>query len=214
MEMGTLIFDIDGTICYNIGKPGEYQNSIPRHEVIREINKKYDEGYEIVFWTARGAKTGIDWATETIEQLKAWGVKYHSLHFGKPAAALYVDDKGINVDNWVPDIYFTASIDKIWGKEYLLTKNEHYAFKRLEIDPNKNISHQYHKMKHETWHIVEGHGVAFLDGDFEKSVSLFPGQTIDIPPGRLHQAFASANSKLVIIEASTTELEDIVRLEQ
>ena len=42
MEMGTLIFDIDGTICYNIGKPGEYENSIPRHEVIREINKKYD----------------------------------------------------------------------------------------------------------------------------------------------------------------------------
>ena len=108
--MGTLIFDIDGTICYNIGKPGEYENSIPRHEVIREINKKYDEGYEIVFWTARGTKTGIDWTAETIEQLKAWGVKYHSLHFGKPAAALYVDDKGFNVDNWVPDIYFTASI--------------------------------------------------------------------------------------------------------
>lgn len=211
MEMGTLIFDIDGTLT--LTPHNDYPNACPDYNVISKVNEKYNEGYEIVLWTARGTKTGIDWRELTERQLKEWGVKYHSLYFGKPDAIQYIDDKGVNVFNWCPDIYYTAAIDKIWGKEYLLTKNEHYAFKRLEIDPGKNISHQYHKHKHETWHIAEGHGIGFFDGKPE-AVSLYPGYTIDIPPGRLHQAFASIDSKLVIIEASTTELEDIVRLEE
>ena len=211
MEMGTLIVDIDGTICFT--DRTNYIQAYPRKEVIAEINKKYDEGYRIVFWTARGTKTGIDWSFETQNQLTEWGVKYHELHFGKPAGDLYIDDKCINVNQWVPDLHYQASVDKIWGKEYLLTKNDKYAFKRLEINPGRHISLQYHNYKHETWHIVEGHGIAFFDENPE-GVPIYPGYTAVIPPGRIHQAFAAADSKLVIIEASTTELEDIVRLEQ
>lgn len=119
----------------------------------------------------------------------------------------YIDDKGISIYQWEADIENQAHIDKIWGKEYLLAKTDKYAFKRLEILKGKNISKQLHKQKHETWHIVEGIGTAIIAG---RARSVKPGTTIIIPPGIVHQVRADSE-KLVIIEASTTELQDIVR---
>ena len=204
MEMGTLIFDIDGTIC---SQESDYSQAKPIQEVIDKLNKKYDEGYKIVLFTARGTETGIDWSEVTDEQLERWGVKYHTLWFGKPAGLKYIDDKGISVYQWEPEIDSQAHIDKIWGKEYLLAKTDKYAFKRLEILKGKNISKQLHKQKHETWHIVEGIGTAIIAG---RARSVKPGTTIIIPPGMVHQVRADSE-KLVIMEASTTELQDIVR---
>ena len=96
------------------------------------------------------------------------------------------------------------------GKEYLLAKTNNYAFKRLEILKGKNISKQLHKHKHETWHIIEGIGTAIIAGRVK---IVKPGMTIVIPPGMIHQVRADSE-KLVIIEASTTELEDIVRFDR
>ena len=205
MEMGTLIFDIDGTIC---SQEKDYSKASPNYEVIDKLNQKYDEGYKIVLFTARGTETDRDWREITLKQLDTWGVKYHSLKFGKPAGLLYIDDKGINVNNWEPNIEATAVVNKVWGKEYLLSKTNSYAFKRLEIYENNCISNQYHNFKEETWHIVEGTGIAFIN---HKQINIKPGVTIHIPPGIVHQVLATSN-KLVIIEASTTELEDVVRL--
>lgn len=207
MEMGTLIFDIDGTICT---QESDYTQAKPIQEVIDKLNKKYDEGYRIVLFTARGTETGIDWSLITTDQLKEWGVKYDDLLFGKPAGLKYIDDKGVNIYQWEPDIEALASIDKIWGKEYLLSKTDKYAFKRLEILQGKNISKQLHRHKHETWHIVEGIGTAIIAG---RARPVKPGTTIIIPPGMIHQVRADSE-KLIIIEASTTELEDIVRFDR
>lgn len=207
MEMGTLIFDIDGTICT---QELDYSQAKPIQEVIDKLNKKYDEGYKIVLFTARGTETGIDWSEVTAEQLNTWGVQYHDLLFGKPAGLKYIDDKGVNVYQWEPEIDSQAHIDKIWGKEYLLAKTDSYAFKRLEILKDKNISKQLHRKKHETWHIVEGIGTTIIAGH-PRPVK--PGTTIIIPPGMIHQVRADSE-KLVIIEASTTELEDIVRFDR
>lgn len=206
MEMGTLIIDIDGTIC---SQESDYGLAKPIQEVIDKVNKKYDEGYKIVFFTARGTETGIDWTQTTIQQLEKWGVKYHDLYFGKPAGLKYIDDKGVSVYNWEPEIENQAVVDKIWGKEYLLCKTDKYAFKRLEVDKGKNLSKQYHKEKHETWHIVEGLGTAIVAG---RTYSVKPGMTFILPPMTVHQVRADSE-KLVIIEASTPELQDIVRLE-
>lgn len=207
MEMGTLIFDIDGTICT---QETDYSQAKPIQEVIEKLNKKFDEGYQIVLFTARGTETGIDWSNVTKEQLDRWGVKYHDLYFGKPAGLKYIDDKGVNVYSWEPNIEYLASIDKIWGKEYLLIKTDNYAFKRLEVLKGKNLSKQLHRQKHETWHIVEGIGTAIIAGRFQ---SVKPGTTIIIPPGTVHQVRADSE-KLVIMEASTPELQDIVRFER
>lgn len=207
MEMGTLIFDIDGTICT---QEKDYAQAQPIQEVIDKLNKKYEAGYEIVLFTARGTETGIDWSEITAQQLDKWGVHYHTLMFGKPAGLVYIDDKGINVNNWEPKIQSLAHIDKIWGKEYLLVKTDKYAFKRLEILKGKNLSKQLHKQKHETWHVVEGLGTAIIAGH---NHYIKPGMTFIIPPGTIHQVRADSD-KLVIIEASTPELEDIVRFER
>ena len=49
---------------------------------------------KIVFFTARGSETGINWEGITKDQFKKWGILYDQLIFGKPAADLYIDDKG------------------------------------------------------------------------------------------------------------------------
>ena len=74
--------DIDNTICNT--ENSDYENSTPRQDQIDKINKLHDEGHEIIYWTARGTQTGIDWSNVTKKQFKEWGVKYHDLKFGKP----------------------------------------------------------------------------------------------------------------------------------
>lgn len=215
MEMGkrTLIFDIDNTIFKTpYGLEDGYATVEPNNNVIDYIKNKYEEGYEITLYTARGSKSGIDFQRRTKYQLKKYEVPYHNLYFGKPDGDLYVDDKAINVLNLNPPIKHAFKVDKTWGTEYLLWKVEDkYAMKRLEINPGSKLSKQFHKTKHETMHVVEGKGFAVIDGEFR---TIKVGDTLIFPPGMVHQIIASNDCfKLVIIEASTTELDDIVRLE-
>lgn len=209
MEMGTLVIDIDGTICTQNGT--NYNTAHPKQSVIDKINKKYDEGYTIILHTARGTKTDIDWSETTKKQLSDWGIKYHQLLFKKPAGDLYIDDKAVNVNDWEQTVGAKCVLDKPWGKEYLLELNDNYAFKRLEINPGKCISKQYHEKKHETWHVVAGAGLAKINGIPQW---ITPGDTIILLPKMVHQVKADGPYKLVIIEASTPEIWDVVRLQR
>jgi len=99
-------FDLDGTICDtplrpDDNKPG-YLESTPYPFMVDQVNRLFDEGHKIIIMTARGRGSGIDWTQLTIEQLDRWGVKYHELEpmFHKPTADLFIDDKGINVEEW------------------------------------------------------------------------------------------------------------------
>ena len=84
--------DIDGTICHT--ENSDYENSTPRQEQIDKINKLYDEGNEIVYWTARGGTTGINWSKLSKKQLDEWGCKYTRFEFlKKPSWDLFIDDK-------------------------------------------------------------------------------------------------------------------------
>ena len=61
--------DIDETICYYDGER-KYNLAIPIPENIAKINKLYDSGeWKIVYWTARGCSSGIDYSEFTVEQL-------------------------------------------------------------------------------------------------------------------------------------------------
>jgi len=95
-----IYIDIDDTICKN-PKQLDYSTSIPIKENIEKANKLYDEGHLIVYWTARGSSTGIDWSEITKKQLSTWGVKYHDLKFGKPNYDLFIDDKNMNTRDWI-----------------------------------------------------------------------------------------------------------------
>lgn len=91
-------FDIDGTLCTNTN--GDYEKAKPFYEVITQVNRLFDEGHQIILYTARGSTTGIDWKELTEHQLKDWNVHYHELFMGKPTADVYIDDKAINSTDW------------------------------------------------------------------------------------------------------------------
>jgi capsule biosynthesis phosphatase len=98
----TFCVDIDGTICTHTG--GMYAKAEPLKERIEQINKLYDMGHKIVFFTARGMKRFNGDVTTvkeifydfTVRQLELWGCKYHELILGKPEFDLMIDDKAIH----------------------------------------------------------------------------------------------------------------------
>jgi len=87
--------DIDETICV-LPEDRNYSLAVPIVENIEKINRLYDDGNTIVYWTARGSGTGVDWSETTKDQFKSWGVKHHELKFGKPIYDLFIDDKNVN----------------------------------------------------------------------------------------------------------------------
>ena len=91
--------DIDETICIT-PDDRDYSKAKPIKKNIKKINEMYDNGDEIIYWTARGTGSGIDWRDVTTRQFKKWGVKYHSLYFGKPIYDLFIDDKNISSDRF------------------------------------------------------------------------------------------------------------------
>ena len=72
----------------------------PCRKNIEKCNKLYEDGNTIVYWTARGTKTGTDWFNTTEKQLAEWNVKYHDLKLGKPFYDLFIDDKAINSEDF------------------------------------------------------------------------------------------------------------------
>lgn len=98
----TLVFciDIDGVIA-TLTENNQYDLAAPKQNSIRAINALCEQGHRIILFTARGSLTGIDWSSVTQAQLLAWGVKYHELKFGKPAADYYIDDRMISIDQFL-----------------------------------------------------------------------------------------------------------------
>lgn len=92
----TIYVDIDETIFMTQNM--DYENSQPFLERIQKINKLYDEGHTIVYWTARGSRKQIDWTELTRKQLKDWGAKYNELRTDKPFYDLFVEDKSVKIE--------------------------------------------------------------------------------------------------------------------
>jgi hypothetical protein len=97
------IVDIDNTICKT--ENSDYLNSVPYPERIAKINKLYEEGHQIIYWTARGGVSGIDWTDHTRKQLTEWGCKYDEIRMRKPSYDMWIDDKAIN-----SEVFFDANL--------------------------------------------------------------------------------------------------------
>tara|TARA_R100001129_G_scaffold111118_1_gene76255 strand:- start:2578 stop:2886 length:309 start_codon:yes stop_codon:yes gene_type:complete len=93
------IVDIDETICIT-PESRDYRQATPIIKNIKKINDLYDRGHEIIYWTARGTGSGIDWREVTEDQFKTWGVKYHRLRFNKPIYDLFICDKAVNTSEY------------------------------------------------------------------------------------------------------------------
>ena len=98
----TICCDIDGVIAA-ITPDNDYHLSLPRPEIIAQLRQLHRQGHRIILFTARGTMTGIDWRAVTEQQMATWGVPYDELHFGKPAADYYIDDRALR-DNELDQI--------------------------------------------------------------------------------------------------------------
>ena len=88
-------FDLDGTLCNTDGN--NYKDSNPKKDRIKIVNALYEDGHTILIDTARGCVSGKNYFFFTMEQLKSWGVKFHTLRTGlKFGADIFIDDKGIS----------------------------------------------------------------------------------------------------------------------
>jgi dTDP-glucose 4,6-dehydratase len=91
--------DIDETICSSPPNR-DYSKATPLKNRISKINELFDQGNQIIYWTARGTGSGIDWTETTQKQFKKWGVKYHDLILKKPIYDLFICDKAITSDTF------------------------------------------------------------------------------------------------------------------
>ena len=105
-EYKTFVIDIDDTICTTINR--DFENSIPHTKVINKINSLYDNGWKIILFTARGAKSchTLEERKQKYEELTSkWlqknNVHYTSLLFGKENADFYVDDKSMSIEEFL-----------------------------------------------------------------------------------------------------------------
>ncbi len=99
-------------------------------------------------------------------------------------------------------------MDKPWGREIWYAHTDRYAGKILEVDRGHLLSLQKHRVKHETLYLLSGIVRLTLDGEV---VEWLPGQVVAIVPETVHRMEALEDS--VILEVSTPELDDVVRLE-
>jgi mannose-6-phosphate isomerase len=104
-------------------------------------------------------------------------------------------------------------VQKPWGREIWLAHTDRYAFKIIEFKAGVRHSLHYHLKKHE--HVYVELGVLQLDLEDETgemhTLVLHPGEVVEMKPGRKHRAAAIEDVRLM--EVSTPELDDIVRLQ-
>lgn len=95
-------FDLDGTLCNT--DDNNYKDSTPKKKRIEIVNTLYEDGHTILIDTARGCVSGKNYFFFTMEQLKSWGVKFHTLRTGvKFGADIFIDDKGIKDQRFFKD---------------------------------------------------------------------------------------------------------------
>ena len=103
-------------------------------------------------------------------------------------------------------------VEKPWGHEEILVVTKNYAMKVLVIKQDHRLSLQYHKEKEETLHCVSGKiNLTYgLDEKHLKVLIMMPGDTVHVPPGLIHRMEGLEDSR--VVECSTTQLSDVVRL--
>ena len=103
-------------------------------------------------------------------------------------------------------------VDKPWGYEIHWARTDRYVGKILHVRAGQALSLQYHDRKDETIYVHAGR-LLFESGSREALTmrELGPGDAVHVRPGTLHRMTALEDT--AVLEASTPELDDVVRLE-
>jgi mannose-6-phosphate isomerase-like protein (cupin superfamily) len=104
-------------------------------------------------------------------------------------------------------------VEKPWGRELWIAHTDKYAFKIIEVRQGTRSSLQYHVQKHE--HLYVDRGLLQIEWENDagqmETLVLRPGDVIENKPGRKHRVTALEDVRL--LEVSTPELDDVVRVE-
>jgi len=102
--------------------------------------------------------------------------------------------------------------EKPWGYEVLFAHTLKYAGKVIFVEKGHRLSLQYHEKKDETLYIYEGKALLDIEeGGRIVSKEVGTGESIAVPPFTKHRLKAIEDT--TFLEASTPELEDVVRVE-
>jgi mannose-6-phosphate isomerase len=104
-------------------------------------------------------------------------------------------------------------VEKPWGHELIWAHTERYVGKLLVIETGKRLSLQKHLRKDESIFVVRGKLRLVLEDDRGalQEIDLVAGEHRRIPTGRVHRFIAL--ERVELMEVSTPELDDVVRLE-
>ena len=105
-------------------------------------------------------------------------------------------------------------VEKPWGWELWWAHTDRYVGKTLFIKAGEQLSLQYHEQKDETIFVQEGEMlfiVDTLDGQGMRELTMRAGDAFHVTPGTIHRMRAVTD--VLVLEASTPEVEDVVRLE-
>lgn len=118
-HIGTIIFDIDGTLCPIKAKHEQYEDLVPFNSMVEKMKELKREGFKIVLFTARNMKTysgnigliNANTAKVLLTWLDRWDIPYDEIIYGKPwptENGLYVDDRAVR-----PNELMSHSIDEL-----------------------------------------------------------------------------------------------------
>ena len=127
----------------------------------------------------------------------------------------------MNVDREVPtgspvppsESELPRQVEKPWGHELIWAWTERYVGKLLVIETGKRLSLQHHEVKDEWIHVLDGRLLLTLENEAGviQDRELGPGESAHVGTRRVHRYEAIETCRL--IEVSTPELDDVVRLE-
>lgn len=225
----TIFCDIDGTIFKHKGDI--YKNILEPPEILNGVIDKFKDwdknNYKIILTTGRKES----YRQQTIEQLKLVGINYDELIMGLPNGdrILINDKKELGIDytayaynlirnEGMNNINFNIKniekkIEKPWGYEEIVEYNYNYVVKKLYMKKDHSCSTQYHELKKETITVLKGILRIYIGKDINSLdyKDYEEGEYITINPYTIHKM--KAMTDCIYLETSTTELWDVIRLQ-
>lgn len=109
-------------------------------------------------------------------------------------------------------LHMGQKVEKPWGYELIWAHTDRYVGKVLHINKGESLSYQYHVVKDETIRLLSGALEMDIESEGKRSKLQFaPGECLHITPGMKHRMIAMEECD--VLEVSTPELDDVVRLE-
>ena len=105
-------------------------------------------------------------------------------------------------------------VDKPWGYELIWALTDLYCGKLLFVRAGEALSLQFHREKDESWYVLSGRAeleVGAVGEAMLRTEVLAAGAALRFPPGTVHRVTALEDT--TILEVSTPQLDDVVRLE-